>query len=169
MVSEHVRQNSRKAIETLRTFLTTKVHLAPQEESRLEETIFQMNMEGPTPKVVARILIDKERFIVHFYFTRTVPPELRAKVAEYIIRVNYGLIGGGLEMSFDNGTIRYKTGIDFTNIELAEQLVRNAMLSAIENIEQLVIPLWDVLDEDAEPEAAAAAAFPLQDVARFEP
>ena len=80
------------------------------------------------------------------------------KVAEFITRVNYGLIGGNLEMSFTDGMLRYKTAIDFTGVELPEILVRNAMLSAMENLETIAVPLWDVLDGSLEPEAAAAVA-----------
>ena len=152
----------------LRNLLTSGEHDFT-EDSRPDEAIFRLNLEGPTPKVIARILLAKQRFIVHFFFKRDAPEELRDKVAEFITRVNCGLIGGNLEMSFDSGTIRYKSSIDFTNIELAELLVRNIMLSAMESLEQLAMPLWDVLDEDAEPEAAAIAAGAREDAARFEP
>jgi hypothetical protein len=37
-------------------------------------------------------------------------------------------------------------------------LVRNAMLSAMENLETIAVPLWDVLDGTLGPEAAAAVA-----------
>jgi hypothetical protein len=43
------------------------------------------------------------------------------------------------------------------------------MLSAMETLEQVATPLWDVLDGDAEPAAAAAEAAPPEDAARFEP
>jgi hypothetical protein len=168
MASEYARQNSLKAVEMLRT-LFTNGELDPEEDSRPDETIFRITTEGPAPKIIARVLLDKQRFVVHFFFARPAPPELRSKVAEYITRVNCGLIAGNLEMSFDSGVIRYKSSIDFTNIELAELLVRNVMLSAMENVEQLAMPLWDVLDEDAEPEAAAGAAGAREDAARFEP
>jgi|SRR5262245_70192 len=167
MTSERVQQNSQKAIEMVRSLLIAG-NLDPQEESRPDQTIFRMVMEGPAPKSVVRILIDKQRYIAHFHFERAAPPELRGKVAEYITRVNYGLITGNLEMSFDTGAIRYRTSIDFTNIELPVQMVRNAMLAAMENIERIAIPLWDVLDEDAAPEAAAAVTSPPEDVAPFE-
>jgi len=168
MASDPARDNSLKAVATVRALLASG-ELNAEEDSRPDETIFRITTEGPTPKVIARILLDKQRFIVHFFFTRPAPPELRTKVAEYITRVNCGLIGGNLEMSFDSGTIRYKSSIDFTNVELPELLVRNVMLSAIENVEQLAMPLWDVLDEDAEPEAAAVTAGAREDAVRFEP
>lgn len=156
MNSERARKNGLQAVEMLRTFLT-RMGLDPKEETYPEVTAFRMMVEGPTPKVIARILVDKERFTVHYFFDRSAPPELRTKVAEFITRVNYGLVGGNLEMSFSDGTLRFKSSIDFTSIELAEVLVRNAMLSAMEDLETIAGPLWGVLDGDLEPEVAAAA------------
>jgi hypothetical protein len=157
-----------KAVAMVRVLLADGEFDA-EEEHRPDETIFRFTVDGPTPNVIMRVLAGKQRFVVHFYFARTTPVNLRGKVAEFITRVNCGLIGGNLEMSFESGVIRYKAGIDFTNIELAELLVRNVMLSAFGNLEMVAIPLWDVLDEDATPEAAAAAAGAIEDAARFEP
>jgi len=43
------------------------------------------------------------------------------------------------------------------------------MLSAMANLERIMMPLWDVLDEDAEPAVAACEVAPPEDAARFEP
>jgi hypothetical protein len=157
MSSERARKNGLQAVEMLRTFLM-RMNFDPKEETFPEGSAFRMTMEGPTPTVIARILANKERFTLHYYFDRKAAPELRMKVAEFITRVNYGLISGSLEMSFSDGMLRYKSAIDFTGIELPEILVRNAMLSAMENLETIAVPLWDVLDGTLEPEAAAAIA-----------
>jgi hypothetical protein len=156
MSTERARTNGLQAVEMLRAFLT-RMELDPQEETFPQGTAFKMTMEGPTPTVVARVLVDKERFTVHYYFDRRAPPEVLTKMAEFTTRVNYGLIGGNLELSFSDGTLRYKSSIDFTSVELAEVLVRNAMMSAMEDLETIAGPLWEVLDGDSEPEAAAAA------------
>jgi hypothetical protein len=139
------------------------------EDSQPDQAVFRMTMEGPTPTVIARVLLSKQRLVIHFYFRRTAPAVVRAKAAEFISRVNYGLVDGNLQLSFDSGTIRYKSSIDFTNVELPELLVRNMMLSAMGNLERIMMPLWDVLDEDAEPAAAAGEVAPPEDAARFEP
>ncbi len=157
MSSERARNNGLQAVDMLRAFLT-RMNFDPKEDAVPDCTAFSMRMEGPTPTVIARILVNKERFTVHYYFDRKAAPELRTKVAEFITRVNYGLIGGNLEMCFSEGMLRYKSAIDFTGIELAEVLVRNAMLSAMENLETIAVPLWDVLDGTLGPEAAAAVA-----------
>jgi Putative bacterial sensory transduction regulator len=156
MSSEQATENGTRAVETLRTFLT-KMELDPQEETFPGVVAFRMQIEGPTPKTVARILVPKERFTVHFFFGREAPPERRAQVAEFVTRINWGLVDGNFEFSLGSGVTRFKTGLDFTGVPLTRELIRNAMQSAMEIIETFVEPLWDVIDGDAEPEAAEAA------------
>src|SRR5882724_1331779 len=105
--SERAQKNGRQAVEMLRGFLT-RMKFESKEESYPGVIAFRMTVDGPTPKVIARILLDKERFTAHYFFDHSVPPERRSKVAEFITRVNYGLVGGNLEMSFEDGTLRYK-------------------------------------------------------------
>lgn len=145
-------------VETLRRFLT-EMELKFKEEPFPEGTAFRIEMDEPTPVAIARVLVDKERFTVHFYFPNPAPPESRMKVAEFITRANYGLVVGNFEMSFANGTIRFKTGIDFTNNELTERLIGNAVLSSMESLEPFSASLKSVIAGDMEPEAAFAAAM----------
>ena len=153
MTSDRAKQNGLKAIETVREFLK-KMELEASEETIPEGIAFRMALEGPTDECVVQILDEKERFIAHFNFKGTVPPELRMKVAEFITRANYGLIIGNFELNLNTGTLRYKSSVDFSSTELAEPFIRNAMISAMDNIEVFATPLADVLSGDMEPEDA---------------
>jgi hypothetical protein len=151
------RENGERAVRTLRTFVTG-MELQPEEELTDEVAVFRLSLDGPTPKAVARILIAGERFTVHFYFKGQVPEAARTPAAEYITRANYGLVTGNFEMDLETGTLRFKVGIDFSNAELTEPLIRNAMLSAMDNLEAFAGPLVAVLDGTLTPAAAHAAA-----------
>ncbi|MBI2566365.1 MAG: YbjN domain-containing protein [Candidatus Schekmanbacteria bacterium] len=69
----------------------------------------------------------QERF-TQFLFYSVVPinaPEaVRAQVAEYLTRANYGLVMGNFELDFKDGEIRYKTMVDVGDGELTENLIR---------------------------------------------
>ncbi|HYV07694.1 MAG TPA: hypothetical protein VFB82_24085 [Blastocatellia bacterium] len=157
MASDSATENGLKAVETLRAFLT-KMQLNPQEEAFPQGKAFTVELEGPTEECVTQIMVEKERFIAHFNFKGIVPEELRMKVSEFITRANYGLIIGNFELNIGTGKLRYKSSIDFSSAELAEPLIRNAMLSSMDNIEVFAGALGDLLDGDMEPEEAYQAA-----------
>jgi hypothetical protein len=120
------------------------MELAPEELRRPGLIAFLTVLDGPANQGNAQVLLDAERFLFHFIFDGYVEASRRLAVAEFITRVNWGLIEGGFELNFENGAVRYKVGIDFSNVELTEQLVRNAILSAMNNIEPVAVALIDV-------------------------
>lgn len=148
------RANGLKAAETIRQLLT-RMELEPQELRRPGVIAFLTVLNGPANQGNAQVLLDAERFVFHFIFDGYVESSRRPAVAEFIARANWGLIEGGFELDFDSGAVRYKVGIDFTSVELTEQLVRNAVLSAMNNIEPVAAALIDV----ARHGRAAAEAF----------
>lgn len=83
-----------------------------------EEPTFQVNFEGENGSWVCytRINEEKEYFIFYSYSPVIVPPQLRPVLAEFLTNTNYSLLFGNFEMSFEMGTIRFKTGTS-----LAEQ------------------------------------------------
>ncbi len=145
----------RQAVETVRTFLA-EMGMDATEQSLPDGIAFHLALEGPADQGIAQVLEDAERFVFHFIFPGYVPPDRRAKVAEFVTRANWGLIEGNFELNMDTGALRYKVGIDFTYAGLPEPLVRNAMLSGMNNIELFAEALQSVIDGSAEPAAAVA-------------
>ena len=45
-------------------------------------------------------------------------------MAEFITRVNYGMVLGNFEMDYDDGEIRFKTSIDLEGAMLTDDLVK---------------------------------------------
>ena len=137
------RANGLRAAETIRQLLT-RMELEPEELQRPGVIAFLTVLDGPANQGNAQVLLDAERFVFHFIFDGYVESSRRPAVAEFIARVNWGLIEGGFELNFENGAVRYKVGIDFSNAELTDQLVRNAILSAMTSIEPAAAALIDV-------------------------
>jgi hypothetical protein len=151
--AERARNNSLKAVETIRTLLT-EMDLKPVEESLPSGIALRVTLDGPADEGVAQVLTDAERFVFHFAFPGTVDPSRRGAVADYIARANWALIEGNFELNVETGALRYKVGIDFTHTELTEPLVRNAILSGMNNIELYVAGLEAVRDSTLDPKDA---------------
>src|SRR5262249_40881364 len=126
--------NSLKAVETIRGLLTD-MQLNPKEETLSAGIALRVAFDGPADEGIAQVLTDAERFVFHFVFPGRVEETRRLKVAEYLARANWALIEGNFELNMQTGAVRYKVGIDFTHTELTEPLVRNAILSGMNNIE----------------------------------
>jgi hypothetical protein len=77
---------------------------------------------------------------------------------EFIARANCGLVEGSFELNFDSGAFSYRAGIDFTYNGLTAPLVRNIILSGMENIEDYAAELLEVVAGTMTPAAAALAA-----------
>ena len=75
-----------------------------------DENVFYMRM---SLKVVdgCRVITDVQNdktFITYSIFPIKIPVDKRLAMAEYLTRVNYGLIHGNFEMDFEDGEVRYK-------------------------------------------------------------
>lgn len=143
------------AAETVKTFLES-MNLQPVEHALAGGIAFLVTFDGPADQGIAQIFTDDERFVFHFIFPGYVDVSRRPQVAEFITRANWGLIEGNFEMSFDDGALRYKVGIDFSSTELTEPLVRNAILSGMYAIERHVEGLIAVASGKETPAEAFA-------------
>ncbi len=59
------------------------------------------------------------------YLALKVPAERRAAVAEFIARVNYKCFIGAFDLDFENGSVRFRCGIDVEGGTLTEKMVDN--------------------------------------------
>ena len=56
------------------------------------------------------------------------PPDARVRAVELIARINYGLRVGNFELDLDGGEIRFKSSLDFRDIQLSDRLLLNVLL-----------------------------------------
>lgn len=63
------------------------------------------------------------------------PPDKRDAVAEFLTRVNYGIILGNFEMDYGDGEVRYKTALDVEGDEISDALLRNIVLANLQAME----------------------------------
>jgi hypothetical protein len=87
-----------------------------------------------------------------------VPPGRRLPAAEYITRANFGMAMGNFEMDFENGAVRFKTGIDVTGDELTPALLSPLLYANVLMMSTYLEGLLDVAEGDVAPMDAIAAA-----------
>jgi len=81
-----------------------------------------------------------------------VPQQRRQRMAEFVTRVNYGLLGGCLEMNFDDGKVRLRTGIDVEGAELVPALIRQVVYGNLIQFDYYLPGLMAVMYADTPPE-----------------
>jgi len=85
-----------------------------------------------------------------------VPPELRALVAEYLCRANFGLMLGNCELDFETGEVRYKTSVDVKGGALTTAMVRSLLHVNLSTIDKYAKGLIGVLYRGLSPVQAIA-------------
>jgi hypothetical protein len=127
--------NSAFALQTLERFLEEDGwHPTPLND----RPIFRMRFAGKNTELVcyAQINMDLEQFLFYVVSPIKVPEELRMSVAEYLTKANYGLRIGNFEMDYADGEVRYKSSLDFEDVELNDPLIRHAIYPALHTMDR---------------------------------
>ena len=95
---------------------------------------------------IAHIVEEEERFIFYIEFAGRTPKTRRTEVAEFVTRANWGILIGNFELDFEDGSVRYKSSVGYTNSRLTKALVRNAIGAARDACEAFGPALHSVMD-----------------------
>jgi hypothetical protein len=97
------------------------------------EDMLTMGFQGQSGSWRCLASVDEERDWLTFYsaLPASVPPEKRQDIAEFIARVNFGLVLGNFELDFDDGEVRFKTSIDVEGGDLTTKMVENLIYSNV--------------------------------------
>jgi hypothetical protein len=117
------RSNTARALQTLKTVLK-EIEWVPK--STGDQGCFIVDLSAPAsddpdmPLSHALIALrpGSERFLFYLCFRGNAAKKDRDKVAEFIVRANYGLVIGNFEMRYKDGSVRFKSSVDFTRVEL---------------------------------------------------
>ena len=101
--------------------------------------IFNLNAKSANFRCLLSMMTTDERFAVYFTSPIKVPEEHRPKVAEYIVRVNYGIMIGHLDMDFSDGEVRFKASTDVQGTQLSKDMVKQMIGSSLKALERR----WD--------------------------
>ena len=129
---EHV--NGWRAFATLSQFLKDDGWYPQQLD---EKTIHRVYFAGENGELrcYAQVRVDLEQFLFYVIAPVKAPENMRALVAEYIARANYGLRIGNFEMDYTDGEVRFKSGLDFEGEHLTPAFIKNAMYPAVHTMD----------------------------------
>ena len=114
---------------------------------------------------------EPEQWVFYSVCPVSAPAANRAAVAELLTRANYGLVIGNFEMDFEDGEIRYKTGIDVCGDRLTPALIRQMVYANVATMDIYLPGILSVIYGDvsaAEAVAQVEKSMPHSD-GRLEP
>lgn len=88
---------------------------------------------------------EQEQMVVYSMLPVKTPEALRATVAEFITRANYGMIIGNFELDYNDGEVRYKTSLDVENAQELYPLIKNLVYSNVMTMDRYMPGLMRVI------------------------
>lgn len=115
-----------------------------------------------TYRVIAAVDADGEMFEVFGCAPVRVPAGARPSVAETVVRANYGLRLGKLEMGYDDGEIRFQLAHALTNGVLDDGVIARSFGAAIVMLDRYLPAVLSVIYGNELPADAVRAAEQLE-------
>jgi hypothetical protein len=102
----------------------------------------------------ARAREEHSQFIFYSVAPLTTPESSMLEVAEYLIRVNYGLMIGNFDLDFADGEVRCKTGISVEGASLTPPLIQSVVYANVLMMDRYLPGLTAVMTGYLTPEEA---------------
>lgn len=123
-----------------------------------KQQVLSVNFTGQNGQWIcyARVREEENQFICYSDFPVKVPEDKRLAMAEFLTRINYGLVIGNFEMDFEDGELHYKTGIDGGDDRLSQALVRQVVYRNMQTTDEYFPGMMAIISGDALPVEAVA-------------
>ena len=118
----------------------------------------QLAFQGDAGRWVCLAQADDEAQQVVFYSLCpfSMPDDRYGAIAEFILRVNDGLVIGNFELDMDQGDIRYKTSLDTEGDRLTSELMERLVYANVQTMDTYLPGIIAVLSGDCSPVEAIA-------------
>ncbi|MEM9805854.1 MAG: YbjN domain-containing protein [Cyanobacteria bacterium P01_D01_bin.56] len=125
-------------------------------DQNIEKSVLRLQHTGEHGKweCYAKTQEDNQVFLFYSIPDLKAPKDKLLDVADYICRVNYGLVMGNLEIDFEDGEIRYKTSIDVEGDTLSFELIRNMVYANVSLMDLYLPGLVAIIEQDKSPAEA---------------
>lgn len=117
------------------------------------EPAFRLTLGGKhgLMPAMAGLLLDRHQFITYVAAPSVCPADRRAATAEFVARANWGLPMGNFEIDMDDGSVRFKTSLDYEDVGLTLALVRNSFAPAAFTMDRYLEGLLAVMYGSKDP------------------
>ena len=109
---------------------------------------FGVGLGEPVGPVHVWIFVHEKDYVVHTVLKQQAAVERRGAVAEYLLRTNFELKNGNFDMSFDTGSVMYKTYVNFMESEISFDVVKSSILVPLGMIQEYGKKLLQVMSGD---------------------
>lgn len=100
---------------------------------------------------------DQQQFAFYSVCSVRTPEDRRLALAEFITRLNHGLVIGNFELDFSDGEIRFKTSIDVEGDRLSTTLVRRMVVANVATMDMHLPGIAKAIYGDVPPAQGLAA------------
>lgn len=90
-----------------------------------------INMDNVLGNVSMYISLEENSYNVYMILNSKAEEEYYVAVGEFLHRANYGLKNGNFEMDYRDGEVRYKSFVNFENIVISEEIVKDSIFVGI--------------------------------------
>ena len=104
----------------------------------------------------AKAINDKQQFVFYSLCPLTASEERKIAIAEFITKVNYGMVIGNFEFDFSDGEIRYKTSLDVEGDRLSHALIKQAVYINVLTMDKYLPALAAVINNELSVDEAIA-------------
>lgn len=146
-----------KAVEDF--FVRDEVSYTPFDERNVAKATYRLQSKLQRVNVYFRVY--KRSLIIRLLLPLSAGKDERAKVAEFLLRANYGLKIGGFDFDFEDGEISYRVSIYCGDEEFKPptyEQIENCLINSALTVDRYGDGLIKVLFGLAEPEDAIEAA-----------
>ena len=122
------------------------------------ETSLRLGFQGENGRwnCYAMVREDKQQMVFYSIYPGNIGAEKRITIAEFITRVNYGMIIGNFELDFSDGEIRYKTSIDVEGDKMTSTIIKNLVYANVMTMDQYLPGIVAIVEKDVSPVDALA-------------
>lgn len=94
---------------------------------------------------VAYVMWPEKRFVFAIDLAGHATRDAMTQTAEFLSRANYGMVVGNFEMDWEDGSARFRVGLDYDGAKLDPALVKNIAATALETCDIYAAALADVM------------------------
>lgn len=112
-----------------------------------DSTVFSMNLTGKNGSYKTHIEVKQtqKRILTYVECPVRCPEQRRSMAAEYLMRCNFSLALGNLEVDFNDGEMRYRNGIDIEGGVLSGGMVRQLIMVGAVTMDRFFCGLMEVI------------------------